>query len=133
MLLTQLCLTLPPHRLQPAKLLCPWSSPGKNTRVGCHPLLQEILPIEPGSPALSADSSPSPEAPQNLRLSLFSILAHSAISHQLSEDGSCRAPFDCSSPLAGNPSLSCAGSLLLNCSSPLIPKMAASLVLPPHP
>ena len=29
-----------PHRLQPARLLCPWDSPGKNTGVGCHFLLQ---------------------------------------------------------------------------------------------
>ena len=31
------------HRLQSARLLCPWNSPGKNTRVGCHSLLQEIF------------------------------------------------------------------------------------------
>ena len=24
------------HGLQPARLLCPWDSPGKNTGVGCH-------------------------------------------------------------------------------------------------
>ena len=29
-----------PHRLQPTRLLCPWGSPGKNTGVGCHFLLQ---------------------------------------------------------------------------------------------
>ena len=29
-----------PHALQPARLLCPWNSPGKNTGVGCHFLLQ---------------------------------------------------------------------------------------------
>ena len=29
-----------PHRLQPTRLPCPWDSPGKNTRVGCHFLLQ---------------------------------------------------------------------------------------------
>ena len=29
-----------PHRLEPAGLLCPWDSPGKNTGVGCHFLLQ---------------------------------------------------------------------------------------------
>ena len=28
-----------PHRRQPTRLLCPWDSPGKNTRVGCHFLL----------------------------------------------------------------------------------------------
>ena len=29
-----------PHRRQPTRLLCPWDSPGKNTGVGCHCLLQ---------------------------------------------------------------------------------------------
>ena len=29
-----------PHRRQPTRLLCPWNSPGKNTGVGCHFLLQ---------------------------------------------------------------------------------------------
>ena len=29
-----------PHRRQPTRLLCPWDSPGKNTGVGCHFLLQ---------------------------------------------------------------------------------------------
>ena len=29
-----------PHRRQPNRLLCPWDSPGKNTGVGCHFVLQ---------------------------------------------------------------------------------------------
>ena len=29
--------------LQPARLLCPWDSPGKNTGVGCRYLLQGIF------------------------------------------------------------------------------------------
>ena len=29
-----------PHRRPPTRLLCPWDSPGKNTGVGCHFLLQ---------------------------------------------------------------------------------------------
>ena len=49
-------------RLQPARLLFPWNSPGKNTGVGCHALLQGIFP-DPGiklrSPALQVDSLPS--------------------------------------------------------------------------
>ena len=34
--------SLRPHGLYslPARLLCPWNSPGKNTGVGCHLLLQ---------------------------------------------------------------------------------------------
>ena len=38
--------SLRPHELQPARLLCPWDSPGKNTGVGCHALLQGIFPIQ---------------------------------------------------------------------------------------
>ena len=29
-----------PHRQQPTRLPGPWDAPGKNTRVGCHFLLQ---------------------------------------------------------------------------------------------
>ena len=36
----QLCPTVRPHRRQPTRLCCPWDSPGKNTGVGCHFLLQ---------------------------------------------------------------------------------------------
>ena len=37
----QSCPTLcDPHRRQPTRLPCPWDSPGKNTGVGCHFLLQ---------------------------------------------------------------------------------------------
>ena len=36
----QSCRTLRPHRRQPTRLPSPWDSPGKNTGVGCHFLLQ---------------------------------------------------------------------------------------------
>ena len=32
-----------PHGQQPARLLCPWNFPGKNSGVGCHLLLQGIF------------------------------------------------------------------------------------------
>ena len=32
--------------LRPARLLCPWNVPGKNTGVGCHFLLQGIFPTQ---------------------------------------------------------------------------------------
>ena len=43
------------HRWQPTRLPCPWDSPGKNTGVGCHFLLQcmkvkseiEVAPLCP--------------------------------------------------------------------------------------
>ena len=50
--------SLRPHGLQPARLLCPWNSPGKNTGLGCLFLLQEICWMqgnEPESPALQVD------------------------------------------------------------------------------
>ena len=34
-----------PHGLQPARPLCPWDSPGKNTAVSCH-LLFQIFPTQ---------------------------------------------------------------------------------------
>ena len=42
----QSCLTLRYHALWPTRLLCPWSSPGKNIGVGCHFLLKEISPTQ---------------------------------------------------------------------------------------
>ena len=38
--------SLQPHGLRPARLPCPWDFPGKNTRVGCHSLLQGIFPTQ---------------------------------------------------------------------------------------
>ena len=46
------------YPLQCSGLLCPWDSPGKNTGVGSHSLLQGNLPnpgMEPGSPAFQAN------------------------------------------------------------------------------
>ena len=40
------------HRLQPARLLSPWDSPGKNTGVDCHSLLQRIFPTQGSNPGL---------------------------------------------------------------------------------
>ena len=39
----QSCLTLQHDGLYPPRLLCPWDSPGKNTGVVCHFLLQRIF------------------------------------------------------------------------------------------
>ena len=41
-----------PHGLQPARLLCSWNSPGKNTGVGCHFLLQGIFLTQGLNPCL---------------------------------------------------------------------------------
>ena len=42
-----------PRGLEPTRLLCPWDSPGKNTGVGCHLLLQVIFPTQGSSPGLT--------------------------------------------------------------------------------
>ena len=67
------------HGVQPAGLLCPWDSPGKNTGMGCHALLQGIFPtqgIKSGSPSLQADSLPSelPGKPKNTGVGSLSLL-----------------------------------------------------------
>ena len=36
-------ISLRPYELLPIRLLCPWDSPGKNTGVGIHSLLQRIF------------------------------------------------------------------------------------------
>ena len=45
-LVAQSCSTLRPHGLSPVRLLCLRDSPGKNTGVGSHFLLQEIFPTQ---------------------------------------------------------------------------------------
>ena len=40
------------YGLYPARLLCPWDSPGKNTGVGCHALLQGIFLTQGSNPHL---------------------------------------------------------------------------------
>ena len=51
--------SLQPHGLLPAKFLCPWDSPGKNTGVGFHLLIQGssqpvTQPASLKSPALAS-------------------------------------------------------------------------------
>ena len=40
------------HGLQPATLVSPWDSPGKDTGVGCHVILQGIFPTQRSNPHL---------------------------------------------------------------------------------
>ena len=44
--------SLRPHGLQPARLLDPWNSPGQNTGVGSHSILQGIFPAQGLNPGL---------------------------------------------------------------------------------
>ena len=60
--LLQSCLTLFDPMDLPARLLCPWDSPDKNTGVGLPFPSPRYLPdpgIEPETPALQTDSLPS--------------------------------------------------------------------------
>ena len=51
--LSQSCLTLLwPFGQKPARLLCPWDSPGKNTRVGSHAFFQGIILTQGSNPCL---------------------------------------------------------------------------------
>ena len=43
---------MPSIYLQPSRLLCPWDSPGKNTGLDCHALLQGIFPTQESNPGL---------------------------------------------------------------------------------
>ena len=42
--------SLPPHGLQPTRLLRPWDFPGKSTGVGCHCFLQRIFLTQGSNP-----------------------------------------------------------------------------------
>ena len=70
-LVTQSCPTLcDPMVCSPPRLLCPWNSPGKNTAVGCHFLLQGIydmgwsseLRVSCGTPRLATSMKGVPGA-----------------------------------------------------------------------
>ena len=77
-----------PHGLYPARLLCPWDFPGKNTGVSCHFLLQGNLPklgTEPKSSASQADSLPLSQ-PGSPFLFYWPVSLHS-----VSHSGSVRA------------------------------------------
>ena len=45
-------LTLQPRGLEPARLLCPWDSPGKDIGVGSLSLIQGMLPTQVSNPGL---------------------------------------------------------------------------------
>ena len=86
--------SLQPHGLQPARLLCPRDSPGKNTWMGCHFHLQGIFPTQGSNPGLPHcrlyPALPSePPGKHNLRCSVR--LSHSVVPYSLWS-------LDCSTP-----------------------------------
>ena len=63
-----------PRRRQPTRLPCPWDSPGKNTGVGCHFLLQCMKgksesEVAQSCPTLSDPMDCSPPAPPSMGFS----------------------------------------------------------------
>ena len=87
------CDSLWPQGPQPARLLCPWDSPGKNTGVGYHALLQGIIQIQGITPA--SPGSPSPplagrffitENSQINSLYLFKISLHHVIQYSYKKE-----------------------------------------------
>ena len=59
-----------PHRWQPTRLPRPWDSPGKNTGVGCHFLLQ-CMKVKSESEVVQ--SCPTPSDPTDCSLPAYSI------------------------------------------------------------
>ena len=75
-LVAKSCLTLcDPMECSPARLLCPWDFPGKNTRVGCHALLQGIFPTQGAnqSPALAGEFFTAEPPGEPLRTQYFPL------------------------------------------------------------
>ena len=56
-----------PRRRQPTRLLCPWDSPGENTGVGCHFLLQ-CMKVKSQSEIAQSSDSQQPHGLQPTRL-----------------------------------------------------------------
>ena len=70
-----------PYGLQPARLLCPWDSPGKNPGAGCHALLQGIFLTQGSNPHLSSSTCISRQVTITTRATccLTSMLSGSVI------------------------------------------------------
>ena len=78
----QSCPTVRPHRRQPTRLPRPWDSPGKNTGVGCHFLLQ-CVKVKSGSEV--AQLHPTLSGPMDCSLPGFS--AHGSFQARVLECG----------------------------------------------
>ena len=83
--------TLQPHGMWPARPLCSWDFPGKNTGVGCHSLLEGIFPTQEsnlhlwhllhwqvGSLPLAPPGKPRTDGKTHLALGSFLKLAFQA-------------------------------------------------------
>ena len=61
-----------PHRRQTTRLPCPWDSPGKNTGVGCHFLLQ-CMKVKSESEVAQSCLTPSNPIDRNLPVFIHGI------------------------------------------------------------
>ena len=71
-----------PHRRQPNRLPRPWDSPGKNTGVGCHFLLQ-CMKVKSESESEVAQSCPTLSDPMDCSLPGSSILQYSGLQNSM--------------------------------------------------
>ena len=86
---------IPPYRLYPTRVLCPWNSSGKNTGVGCLVLLQGIFPTHGGIKRLlcllhwqAGSLSLAPPGKPLARLMSWILDAHSRPSLRMGTGGS---------------------------------------------
>ena len=77
-----------PHRRQPTRLCCPWDSPGKNTGVGCHFLLQ-CMKVKSESEV--AQSCPALSDPMDCSLPSSSV--HGIFQARVLEWGATASPY----------------------------------------
>ena len=82
------------HGLQPARLLCPWNSPGKNTGVGCHFFLQGNF-LTQGLNCLSHQGSWEMSQIKHHKVQCLH-LASCKLWHSSNFFSSCRDPWDLS-------------------------------------
>ena len=96
--------SLPSLGLQPARLLCPWDSPGKNIVVGCHALLHGIFlsdSVSPGGVGGGAHlGNPRTKPPTVQRLLLSELSGSVALNLSLSPNA---GELDCSLSPLGDP------------------------------
>ena len=98
------------HGLQPARLLCPWNSPGKNIGVRCHSLLQGIFPTPRSNPGLPHCRQILNHLSHKGSLRMLTVLvqfSHSVMSDSLSPDGLQHTWPPCPLPTPGIYSNSC--------------------------
>ena len=80
---------------QPTRLLCPWDFLGKNTRMGCHFLLQGIFLTQESNPHLlhlllwQAGSLPAEPLEKPLIPTVFSIMTTRMVIIEKTDDNNC--------------------------------------------